>query len=106
MDQETTPLINDRSATNDSIFYITETATYTITVTDENGCSVSGEIFIEFIDIEIPNFFTPDGDGNNDTWAPRNMGSMKISSLKSKTDMGVPYMNLEGMKTIGTANIN
>ena len=65
--------INDRSATNDSIFYITETATYTITVTDENGCSVSGEIFIEFIDIEIPNFFTPDGDGLNDTWAPRNI---------------------------------
>ncbi|MEM8928105.1 MAG: T9SS type B sorting domain-containing protein [Bacteroidota bacterium] len=65
--------INDRSATNDSIFYITETATYTITVTDENGCSVSAEIFVEFIDIEIPNFFTPDGDGNNDTWAPRNI---------------------------------
>ncbi|MEO0571245.1 MAG: T9SS type B sorting domain-containing protein [Bacteroidota bacterium] len=65
--------INDRTATNDSIFYITETATYTITVMDENGCIVSGEIFIEFIDVEIPNFFTPDGDGNNDTWAPRNI---------------------------------
>ena len=65
--------INDRSATNDSIFYITETATYTITVTDENGCSVSSEIDMEFIDIKIPNFFTPDGDGRNDTWAPENI---------------------------------
>ena len=74
--------INDRSATNDSIFYITETATYTITVTDENGCSVSSEIFIEFIDIEIPNFFTPDGDGNNDTWAPRNMDQYENIFIK------------------------
>ena len=46
--------------------YIIETATYSVTVTDENGCSVTEEIFMEFIDIEIPNFFTPDGDGNND----------------------------------------
>jgi gliding motility-associated-like protein/uncharacterized repeat protein (TIGR01451 family) len=65
--------INDESPTDESEFYILETATYTITVTDENGCSVTGEIFIEFIDVEIPNFFTPDGDGNNDTWAPRNI---------------------------------
>ena len=27
---------------------------------------------MEFVDIEIPNFFTPDGDGFNDTWAPAN----------------------------------
>lgn len=65
--------INDGTPTSESEFYITETATYTITVTDENGCSVSGEIFIEFIDIEIPNFFTPNGDGQNDTWSPRNI---------------------------------
>lgn len=65
--------INGASETTDSEFYITATDTYTITVTDGNGCSVSQEIFVEFIDIEIPNFFTPDGDGQNDTWAPRNI---------------------------------
>jgi gliding motility-associated-like protein len=27
---------------------------------------------MEFIDIEIPNFFTPDGDGFRDTWVIRN----------------------------------
>ena len=58
---------------DDSEYYIRETDTYTVTVTDENGCSVTQEIFMEFIDIEIPNFFTPDGDGNNDVWQPRNM---------------------------------
>ena len=40
---------------------------------DQNGCEVSGEIFMEFIDVEIPDFFSPDGDGFNDTWAPRNL---------------------------------
>ena len=34
---------------------------------------MSQDIFVEFIDIEIPNFFTPDGDGQNDTWAPKNI---------------------------------
>ena len=88
--------INDRSATNDSIFYITETATYTITVMDENGCSVSAEIFIEFIDIEIPNFFTPDGDGNNDTWAPRNIDQYDNIFIKIYDRYGRTLYQFEG----------
>ncbi|UII79011.1 T9SS type B sorting domain-containing protein [Flagellimonas sp. CMM7] len=65
--------INDDPTGIEDTFYITETAVYTVTVTDENGCSISQEIFMEFIDIEIPKFFTPDGDGLNDTWAPDNI---------------------------------
>lgn len=68
-----TYMINGEGVTTESEFYITETATYTITVTDENGCSITEEIFIEFIDVEIPNFFTPDGDGLNDVWRPENI---------------------------------
>ena len=65
--------INDGPSGIEDTFYIQETAVYTVTVTDENGCSISQEIFMEFIDIEIPKFFTPDGDGQNDTWAPDNI---------------------------------
>jgi len=65
--------LNDGTPVSEDTFNITETALYTVTVTDENGCSVSQEIFMEFIDIEIPTFFTPDGDGLNDTWAPQNI---------------------------------
>ncbi len=57
----------------DTTYYIKRTDTYTVTVIDENGCEVSAQIFIEFIDIEIPNFFTPDGDGLNDNWKPVNI---------------------------------
>ncbi|WP_321826081.1 T9SS type B sorting domain-containing protein [Maribacter dokdonensis] len=54
-------------------FYITRTDTYEVRVVDENGCSRVANIFMEFIDVEIPNFFTPDGDGQNDLWIPRNI---------------------------------
>jgi gliding motility-associated-like protein len=43
--------------------------TYGVRVTNEYGCSVEDEITIDvFINTEIPNFFTPNGDGSNDTW--------------------------------------
>lgn len=65
--------LNDGPATEKNTFMIKRTDTYSVTVTDENGCSVTQEIFMEFIDIEIPNFFTPDGDGLNDRWKPKNI---------------------------------
>ncbi|MGF1555385.1 T9SS type B sorting domain-containing protein [Paucihalobacter sp.] len=53
-----------------STFTITETGNYTVVVTDNSGCSASATIFREFVDICIPNYFTPNGDGVNDGWAP------------------------------------
>ncbi|NAS30923.1 T9SS type B sorting domain-containing protein, partial [Flavobacteriaceae bacterium R38] len=53
-------------------FFVNQTGTYEVRVVDANGCEAVATIFIEFIDIFIPNFFTPDGDGTNDTWSPRN----------------------------------
>ncbi len=64
---------NDSNNGDENTFNITETATYTVRVVDENGCETMASIFMEFIDIEIPTFFTPDGDGLNDNWLPRNI---------------------------------
>ena len=58
---------------DDNTFMINRTDTYEVRVVDENGCEAISEIYIEFIDIEIPNFFTPDGDGKNDIWTPINI---------------------------------
>ncbi|MGO4920697.1 T9SS type B sorting domain-containing protein [Maribacter spongiicola] len=63
----------DDNRGSENVFYITETGTYAITVVDENGCEATASLFIEFIDIEIPNFFTPNGDGQNDFWMPENI---------------------------------
>lgn len=50
-----------------------ETTTYTVTVTDEYGCSLSKEVSIEVLPLTcdaplvfVPNSFTPNGDGKND----------------------------------------
>lgn len=64
---------NDKNNGDDNTFYIRRTDTYSVRVVDENGCESTASIFMEFIDIEIPNFFTPDGDGLNDFWIPRNI---------------------------------
>ena len=58
---------------DDNTYYINRTDTYEVRVVDENGCEVMASIEMEFIDIEIPNFFTPNGDGENDMWLPDNI---------------------------------
>ena len=54
-----------------NVFLINHTGTYVVMVEDANGCQDVQTIFMTFYDVEIPNYFTPDGDGNNDGWSPR-----------------------------------
>ncbi len=41
--------------------------TYTVMVTNEYGCTATDEIIVS-MEVGIPNFFTPNNDGVNDTW--------------------------------------
>ena len=43
---------------------------YTITVTDKNGCIATETKYVNYVDVCIPNNFTPNGDGINDLWGP------------------------------------
>jgi gliding motility-associated-like protein len=70
---EYTFYFDDENNGQDNTYTIYRTDTYEVRVVDENGCEVIATIEMEFIDIEIPNFFTPDGDGQNDTWMPMNL---------------------------------
>lgn len=64
--------LDGESYGSQSKFIIYKSGDYTVTVTDANGCTATATRYFEFIDIKIPNVFTPNGDGNNDTWAPTN----------------------------------
>jgi len=60
--------LNGSNYGSTNTFTITESGTYEVTVTDSNGCRAIAVITSDFIDICIPNYFTPNGDGVNDGW--------------------------------------
>jgi gliding motility-associated-like protein len=47
-------------------FLIYETGDYTVTVTDSYGCFATASGYFEYIDVCIPNYFTPESEG----WGP------------------------------------
>lgn len=61
---------NGESNGGSNSFIIRESGDYTVTVTDANGCVATANRYFEFIDVCIPNYFTPNGDGVMDGWAP------------------------------------
>ncbi|MFC0605696.1 T9SS type B sorting domain-containing protein [Winogradskyella pulchriflava] len=63
-------IMNDESYGTTNIYTITETGLYVVTVIDSAGCMAEAQIELEFVGPCIPNWFTPNGDGEYDTWAP------------------------------------
>ncbi|MGY0392656.1 T9SS type B sorting domain-containing protein [Bizionia sp. KMM 8389] len=57
---------------SDNIYTYYQSGTITILVIDANGCEIERQIPVTFVNIEIPNVFTPDGNGENDEWSPTN----------------------------------
>ena len=68
-------------ATN--VFTLNQDETVFIRVVDSNGCEATITMPFDFTGmIEIPNFFTPDGDNLNDVWAPNNRGFCTYIEVK------------------------
>jgi gliding motility-associated-like protein len=61
-DKNTTTLFQ-----NEPIFENIQGGIYTIIVRDKNGCSPN--VTLQVSALQFPKFFTPNGDGKNDTWA-------------------------------------
>ena len=53
-----TYLWSDGNTSPSRVVFVEETSTYTITVTDQSGCSVSDEIHFEFTDLDVDIQFT------------------------------------------------
>ncbi len=60
--------------------------TYQVYFTDANNCSNSGSILITVLcgkgNLFIPNTFSPNGDGSNDTFYPRGKGLARVKLLR------------------------
>ncbi len=60
---------------SENVYEANADATVEVRVVDQNGCVALITIPFDFTGmLEIPNFFTPDGDNMNDVWFPRNRG--------------------------------
>ena len=58
-----------------------EDATYSVTITDENGCTATDQLFVKLIKntkIYAPNAFSPNGDGVNDIFFLQGKGNFII----------------------------
>jgi len=63
---------DDQSASNFNTYTIKRSGTFTVRVVDSYGCEVTQNITLNLVEITIPDFFTPNGDGENDFWSPKN----------------------------------
>ncbi|MFI1773571.1 T9SS type B sorting domain-containing protein [Thalassobellus citreus] len=62
--------LNGEPYGSENTFIIYASGDYTVTVTDRFGCVASATRYYEYIDVCIPNYFTPNDDGNLDEWGP------------------------------------
>ena len=62
--------LNGENQGSTNVYFVFETGTYTVVVTDSSGCEAVAVIEIEILGPCIPNYFTPNGDGVTDTWSP------------------------------------
>ncbi|MFD2563531.1 T9SS type B sorting domain-containing protein [Aquimarina rubra] len=81
---------------DDNTFSIDETADYALRVIDNMACEVIAVQELTYINIVIPNYFTPDGDGTNDTWYPRQDSANPNSDPFFFSDMEVRVFDRYG----------
>ncbi len=56
---------------------------YKLTVTNSNQCQVFDEAYVKVLEYpEVPNTFTPNGDGVNDTWSIKHLDRYPSSTIK------------------------
>ncbi len=73
--------------------------TYRITATTGQGCVVEGEVYITVIDLNIPNGFTPNNDGANDTWEIAGIRDFPNCTIEVFNRWGNPVFSNKGYET-------
>ncbi len=83
-------------------------AIYALILTTDKGCTSSDSItIIKSCYLNIPNAFTPDGDGNNDYFLPRLAGMSDVSSLTQQlTKYHMRILDRWGQLVFETNSIN
>ncbi len=71
--------------------------TYTLLVTSDKGCKASDEVVVKILkQIKVPNAFSPNGDGINDTWAILYLDSYPDCTVDVYNRYGQPVFHSTG----------
>ncbi|MBK0381917.1 PKD domain-containing protein [Pedobacter sp. SD-b] len=77
-----------------------QTTLYTLIVTSKDGCTISDQVNVEVATKPtIPNTFTPNGDGNNDTWNIKYLDSYVNARMTIFNRFGNPVFTSIGYAT-------
>ncbi len=75
--------LNDDEWQEENVFKDLVNGTYIVQVQDVNTCMASDTVELSsFVDIEVPNFVTPNNDGVNDRWEIKGMDKFPDSIIK------------------------
>ncbi|MGB3006473.1 MAG: PKD domain-containing protein, partial [Chitinophagaceae bacterium] len=84
-----------------------EDITYTITVTGRGGCEASDKVFIKVLKgPEIPNIFSPNGDGVHDQWVIKYLDTYPESSVEIFNRYGQRIFSSVGYGTPWDGTVN
>ncbi len=91
----------------DPIASPTDEITYTLTVTSDQGCSTSDDVFLKVLKSpEIPNTFTPNNDGINDTWTIKYLNSYPGCTVSIFNRLGVRVYSSIGYPEAWDGKVN
>ncbi|WP_181304045.1 gliding motility-associated C-terminal domain-containing protein [Rufibacter sp. XAAS-G3-1] len=83
------------------------TTTYTVTVTTQDGCSSTDQVTITVLHpIQVPNGFTPNGDGINDYWELPNLKKYPYSNVQIFNRWGNKVFESTGYETPWEGRMN
>jgi gliding motility-associated-like protein len=86
---------------------ITQPNVYSVTVTHTNGCIGTNQITIdlspncEAVTLIVPNMFSPNGDGQNDSWQVEGIENVSDCTMKVFDDRGTTLLDKKGFDTMG-----
>ncbi|ACU59235.1 T9SS C-terminal target domain-containing protein [Chitinophaga pinensis] len=89
------------------VLTVTADAVYTLTATGLGGCTASDDLSVKvFKEVKVPNAFSPNGDGINDTWVLTNLSDYPECSVEIFNRYGQKIFQSTGYKTAWDGTMN
>ena len=90
-------MLNNSNILNPSYVAVSEQV-FVLTATDVDGiCATTDQVKVSILKpVKVPNAFSPNGDGNNDTWIIKNLADYPQSSVEIFDRFGQPVFRSQG----------